>query len=138
MYRSRKTAKAYRSVPKPTECVFCTLTEGNKVIEDGKYCRVILNLFPYEQWDYHDVEEHLMIVPKKHVAGLGDLTAAERAEIMEFMARYEGEGFNIYARAVGSVVRTVPEHQHTHLIRVSGKHLRMMFYLDKPHILHKR
>lgn len=138
MYRSRKTAKAYKSAPKPSECVFCTLTAGNRIVEDGEYCRVILNLYPYEQWDYQDVQEHLLIVPKQHVSGLGQLTPVARAEIMEFMARYETDGYNIYARAVGSSIRTVPAHQHTHLIRVGGKHLNMMFYLKKPHIMHKR
>jgi diadenosine tetraphosphate (Ap4A) HIT family hydrolase len=138
MYRSRKSAREYHSAPKPEACVFCELTEGNSVIEDGKYCRVVKNLYPYEQWDYHDVREHLLLVPKKHVAGLGELTPAARAEIMEFMARYEGKGYNIYARSVGSKVRTVPAHQHTHLIKVGGKALKLMVYLRKPHILHKR
>lgn len=118
-------------------CAFCRLEKGRRIIEQTEHVVVIPNKYPYDIWEYRDVEDHLMIVPKRHAKSLHELTAAEQQDVMELMARYEQQGYDVYARATGSRTRSVPDHQHTHLIKTAGKPGRASLYIRKPYILKK-
>ena len=95
---------------------------------------VINTLFPYEYWDEQDVTDQLMLVPKKHVDTIRKLPVKAAEEFMDFLGKYENNGYSIYARTSGATSRTVP-HQHTHLIKVRGKSKKFMLHLRKPYIL---
>ena len=69
----------------PAGCVLCakqTATDDREalILHRGATCVVMLNLYPY-------TNGHLMIVPVRHVARPGDLTAAERGELWELFDR---------------------------------------------------
>lgn len=133
--RSRKEEVGYkrslRSTDK-TECPFCKENDSS-LIEDGKSFRVIRNIFPYSLWDGQDVEDHLMITPKKHTNSLAGLSSKEKAEYVDLISKYEALGYNLYARAPKSKIKSVV-HQHTHLIKNIGETRRFVFLLRKPYI----
>lgn len=92
------------------------------------------NIFGYEVWDGCVVEQHLMVVPKRHVHTLKDLKKAEKSQLIEQLATYEADGYSIYARAPQNITKSVA-HQHTHLVKLAPKRQKLLFYLRKPHVL---
>lgn len=136
--RSRKQVVKYskklKSDKKASSCVFCDI-EGHpeKVIQETKHFRVIQNIFPYSLWDSQKVKSHLMIIPKTHTNQLGGLGGGAGEEFLNLIDKYESDGFNIYARAPSSKLKTI-EHQHTHLIQPYGKIRKFVFFLRKPYI----
>ncbi len=136
--RSRKEVKAYnkyrKSEKKPAGCVFCNIDEeSEQLVLNGKYFKVIRNIFGYSLWDSQRVEDHLMIVPKKHTDSLRKLPKEAAIEFVDILGEYEEKRYNVYARAPSSVMKTVV-HQHTHLIKPLGKPRRLIFLLRKPYI----
>lgn len=136
--RSRKEVKEYRkyqkNTPKPTGCVFCLIDKNSdQFISETKHFKVIRNIFGYSLWDSQRVEDHLMIVPKKHTDSLSKLPKEAAVEFVKIISEYEGKRYNVYARAPASVMKTVV-HQHTHLIKPLGKPRRLIFLLRKPYI----
>lgn len=137
MYHYRKTRKAYKSYPKHPECEFCDFNDiAEKIIEETDHARVIKNRVFYDIWEMRDVTEHLMIVPKRHVKKLKELSDEEKLDIMNTIARYEALGFNIYAREPNSLSRSVA-HQHTHLIKTGKKPGKALFFSHKPYFVIK-
>lgn len=132
MFRYRKNTKNYRRHTDEL-CPFCYPKPEN-ILSETTHSRVIKNLFPYDHWEYRTVTEHYMVIPKRHVRSLNELKPVELADLMSVIAEYEGKNFNIYARSSNSVERTVPLHQHTHLIKTDTKHARAALYLRKPYI----
>ena len=126
MYRRRSTEKAslpFKERPgHKSACAFCAVASGprgdksHEVIQAGEYSLVIANLFPYDVWEHMDVENHLLIIPKRHVTTMDELTPDERQEMMDLFCKYESAGYNLYARAPQSTARTIA-HIHTHLIK---------------------
>ena len=104
------------------DCIFCELTKaGNDkeklILYRGKESFIIMNAYPY-------AAGHLMVAPFRHVARLADLTAMEKAEIMDLVAKCEEvltaamkpEGFNVglnLGRAAGA---GVDKHLHCHIV----------------------
>ena len=101
-------------------CVFCdaaTEVQSPLVLVGGRLAYVVLNLYPYNNG-------HLMVVPRRHVASLGETTAEELTEIMVFVRdaeqalteAYKPDGLNVginLGRAAGA---GVPGHLHVHLV----------------------
>ncbi len=95
-------------------CPFCEL--GDREILDSYENFVIVRaLFPYEIWDEKQVLEHLMILPKRHVEILSELSSEEATGFLSIVSDYEVRGYSIYARAPQDMMRSV-KHQHTHLL----------------------
>ncbi len=105
-------------------CVFCGLlsTEGDRVLRRGELGFVTLAKYPYNPG-------HLLVLPIRHVAELGDLTAEEHAEIATLLTRCvaalreqaEPQGFNIGLNLGRVAGAGIPEHLHWHVIpRWSG------------------
>ena|SRR3990172_192103 len=143
MYRTRKTTKAYSTASQKKKleadikaCPFCNL-KGREIQEEGKFSFVTKNIFGYQYWEFMGVMDHLMIVPKRHVKGLSDLSSAERSEIMDKISRFEGMGYNVYAREKNNPVKSVP-HQHTHLLKTDNRLARFAVYFKKPYLLIRR
>lgn len=118
-------AKYVKGDVMPTECLFCSKLKATTVIEDrddlillrGKYCFVLLNLFPYNTG-------HLMIAPYRHVGNVEDVSIDEFSEIKEFIDvtvktvkdTMKPEGFNIGFN-IGKVAGAgVPDHIHMHIV----------------------
>lgn len=137
MNHYRKTIHKYKSRQRIGGCPFCDPdTISNAVFEDD-LIYIVPNLTQYDLWELHDVEDHLLIVPKRHVETLSELTNAEKLAVMDRAAEYEAKGYSIYARGVGFVKRSV-KHQHTHLIKVTNKKPRIAIFLQSPYYLLKK
>lgn len=137
--RRRADEKRYRQFrktkPQTDRCDFCAFTpDDTQVRAEGKALWVANNLFPYSIWDGHEVEDHAMVIPKRHVEGIHELTEAEQCELIQTIASYEARGYSVYARAPINQQKTVP-HQHTHLIKLCGKPKRLHIASKKPYIL---
>jgi ATP adenylyltransferase len=102
-------------------CVFCLAAEASDeeglVLHRGERAFVLLNKFPYSSG-------HLMIAPLRHVGELGDLDAAEAAEVHTLAVRaiaalrdvYAPEAFNLgwnLGRVAGA---GVVDHVHQHVV----------------------
>lgn len=136
MYRFRKNYNKYIHREPDTTCALCDSTRFS-VIEQGMHCRVVRNNYPYDVWENTSVLEHLMIVPNQHVANLGDTTTECMHEIMKYMAKYEYDGYNIYARTTDNNIRSIGAHQHTHLIKIDDSIAGASLYIKKPYLLLK-
>ena len=136
--RSRKETLTYRKVQAGgalnKNCVFCGMDPSSKDrILTTKSFFVIKNIYQYTSWDNQQVEDHLMIVPKKHTDTLSDLTRDEAVEYVDLMGSYESRGYSVWARAPQSSIKSVV-HQHTHLIKAGQKTHRFLFYLRRPYV----
>lgn len=138
--RSRKERNFYsnylarRKKRKNVKCEFCLITNGHKDhIQEAKYFKVIRNVFPYSIWDGQDVSDHLMIVPQMHTDHLGDLPKTAGSELLTIIGEYEAQGYNFYARAPQSKIKSVLHH-HTHLIKPKDKEAHFILFFQKPYM----
>ncbi len=135
--RSRKESILYANdlkKSKPTVCVFCDINpDSEQFISETKFFKVIRNIYPYSLWDGQVVYDHLMVVPKKHTDRLSELVDGAKAEFIDVTAPYEAEGYNLYARAPSSIIKTVV-HQHTHLIKAAGPRRKFLIHTRKPYL----
>lgn len=135
MYHYRKTRKRYKA-RMISACAFCDPATLAKKIADFDHSYIVANLTSYDHWELHDVTEHLLLVPKRHVESLGDLDDSEKLEIMQVCSDYEKQGYNVYARGFQSSNKSIP-HQHTHLIKITGKQAKAALFVKKPYFLVK-
>lgn len=135
--RSRKEHKAYKKYLKSDnlpKCVFCKIQKShNQLIKETKHFKIINNIFPYSLWDNQAVTDHLMIIPKQHTDSLANMSAEQKCEYVDLVAKYEKQGYNIYSRTPVSTVKSIP-HQHTHLIKNDGQTKWLIFLLRKPYM----
>lgn len=142
MYHFRSTKRVYNKLnlqdkkPNQSPCSFpsCDDKSTRPAIEQNKTMHVIENRVTYDIFEGRRVLEHLMVIPLRHVEALADFTQQENSDYMALIAKYEKQGYNIYARAVDSKTRSV-KHQHTHLIKLADKPPKSIFYLRKPYFL---
>lgn len=139
MYHFRKTRKRYgrqSADNKVLGCPFCRPeTLANKAEDCGDFY-IVKNSVQYDLWEGHGVVDHLLLVPKKHIELLNELTDKQRLKMMDIASDYEARGYNIYARGIGSPRRSV-EHQHTHLIKINERRARALLFSEKPYWLLK-
>jgi ATP adenylyltransferase len=102
-------------------CVFCSLParsdEEALIVHRGVHCYIVLNRFPY-------TNGHLMVIPFGHHASLGEMTAAERAEMMELgaaseaalRAEYHPHGMNLGLNLGRSAGAGIADHAHLHVV----------------------
>lgn len=137
MFRYRKNYLNYRKQIDLAVCPFCVPQKKSEIIEKGTHCFVIKNKYPYDLWEMRVVRDHLMIVPRRHVKEITSFNKKERAEIISLIAAYQAKDYNVYMRAVTSPQLTVPDHQHTHLIRTHRKKSFFTLLVTKPYFLFK-
>ncbi len=107
---------------KVTGCVFCNAlaqpdNADNLIVLRGERAFVILNKFPY-------TSGHVMVVPLEHKAGIEELDAQTRAEMMELTSQsveklrqvYAPQGFNIGINMGAAAGAGVPGHVHIHIV----------------------
>lgn len=136
MHHYRNTVKKYLERRNVSECPFCDAATLAKAVQETDSAYIVRNLTQYDVWEGHDVVDHLLVVPKRHVRSIKELSEPERLEIIDLIADYEEQNYSVYARGVGSVTRSV-EHQHTHLIKMHHKRPKFALYIHKPYFLIK-
>lgn len=110
--------------------------KGTHLLYRGRTGYLVLNHFPY-------AAGHIMALPYRPVPTLGELSPAERAELMDLIviaqdaltAAVKPDGFNVgfnFGRAAGA---GIPKHLHAHIVpRWDGDH-NFMPVLGGTHIL---
>lgn len=96
-------------------CVFCNPSKKELIIESKK-AYLYVNKYPYSSG-------HLLVIPKRHVNQIIDLTSKEREEIFNLMdlsvfalKKYiSPDGFNIGC-AIGEVAGESINHLHFHVL----------------------
>ncbi|MGH9021114.1 MAG: HIT family protein [Acidimicrobiales bacterium] len=108
-------------------CVFCELANAEVDASTGVLWRseltyVALNAFPYGSG-------HLLVLPRRHVAGMGDLTDAEYADLSGALRMvvaaleeaYHPDGMNVGFNLGVAAGAGIPRHLHAHALpRWSG------------------
>lgn len=135
MWRDKETQRRYqlhvsqKSADAP--CEFCVLKPGDgQVLKDSGTFWLVTNIFPYTIWDNFYVDEHLMLVPKRHIDSIGRFTDEELQTYGKLLAQYEDNGYSVYGRAASNTAKSVA-HQHTHLIKVSNRRVKTLIFLDR-------
>jgi diadenosine tetraphosphate (Ap4A) HIT family hydrolase len=98
-----------------TACPFCSLPTA-RVVDEGEHCFVIRDAFPVS-------EGHTLIISKRHVGSLFELTEPEALDFFRQLGRakqtldaaYRPTGFNVGINDGRAAGQTVP-HLHVHLI----------------------
>ncbi len=107
----------------PAHCVFCRIgasgppSADNGVLWRGSTTYAVLNAYPY-------ASGHLMVLPLRHVASLGDLTDEEADELWSTARRGVAaleaglgpEGINIGANLGRAAGAGLPRHLHLHAV----------------------
>jgi diadenosine tetraphosphate (Ap4A) HIT family hydrolase len=137
MNHYRKTIHKYRSRQNSSSCPFCNSETLAEAIYKDKFVYIVPNLTKYDLWELYDVEDHLLLIPKRHVEILKELDDKERLAVMNQAADYESRGYSVYARGTGFIKRSV-KHQHTHLIKVSNKKPRLALFIQSQYMLIKK
>jgi hypothetical protein len=136
--RSRKETKRYKHhqthiEPPGKICAFCAIDKtSNQFLSQTRHFKLLQNIFPYSVWDSQTVVDHLNLAPIKHTDTLSALSSAAAKEYVDIISAYESRGYSIYARAPGSVTKSIT-HQHTHLIKLSGRKIRFLLFLQRPY-----
>lgn len=137
-FRPRRVEKSYKKFQrsnKPSGCVFCAFTPSHEqILRETDNFWISTNIFPYSIWENLTVQEHLMIVPKKHVESIGQFTAKQMKEYVDLVAEYDIDGYSTYTRSSSNVSKSVA-HQHTHLLKLGDKRARVSLYIEKPYFL---
>ncbi|HBO47449.1 MULTISPECIES: HIT family protein [Pediococcus] len=96
-------------------CVFCQKQPSDYVLE---------NKLVIAFWDIHPVSKgHLLIIPKRHVTQVWDVTDAEKAELVQMIAdakklldaKFDPDGYNVTINSGAAAGQSV-FHCHIHLI----------------------
>lgn len=103
-------------------CPFCRLN-NREIVEELGEMLVLRNNFPYEVYDGRGIKEHLMIVPRRHLANFQDFTDEEFEAYWRLQSKYHVRGYSSMTRSAIDVHRSVPSHLHTHLF---------FYFTDEP------
>jgi len=87
------------------------------VLWEGELCAAVLNLFPY-------VSGHILVLPKRAVSELNDLTENEYSELWEGVRlavtainrAYKPDGVNVGINIGEAAGASIPDHIHVHCI----------------------
>jgi len=104
-------------------CVFCAILasgepdETTTVLWRGRWTVSLLNAYPY-------ASGHVLVLPRRHVARLADLTGEESAELWEGLrsavgaleSAYGPDGVNVGANLGAAAGAGVPGHLHLHAL----------------------
>lgn len=113
--------KYVRKLIQTEGCVFCSAQDQvgfkNLCLYQTKYSAVVLNKFPYNTG-------HLLIIPRRHVGDLLDLSAQESHDIHECLRLsvealkkvYKPGGFNIGMNLGAVAGAGIPDHLHYHIV----------------------
>lgn len=132
--RSSKEEREYKKYLRgrdPAICIFCEGLGEARLITTSNF-KVIKARFAYSIWDGQWVYDHLMVIPLQHTDTIAHFSEKIVVEYHKLLGEYEQQGYNVYARAPTSKIKSVP-HQHTHLIKTKGNTKNFIFLIRKPH-----
>lgn len=122
-------------------CVFCGLADGpvdlaTGVVELTELSFVVLNAFPYGSG-------HVLVLPRRHVAAIGDLTDAESRSlwtaatrsIAAIEAAYHPDGANLGANLGRAGGAGIPGHLHLHVLPRWGGDTNFMTAIAETRVL---
>lgn len=120
-------------------CVFCDLSDQKFVADEGKDWTVIKAKYPYELWDDMIVGDHLLAIPKRHIADVSELGKREWKGYAKLLGKYSLDGYSTYTRAASNIAKSVV-HLHTHLLSLdySKGHIESLNYTRHPHVVDYR
>lgn len=135
LWRDAGTRKRYQQYvqhkPVDASCEFCEFTpHHDQVLRDEDNFWVTRNIFPYTVWDSYFVDEHLMLVPKRHMDSIGKFNEQELMVFGKVLGEYEDNGYSVYGRSSTNGSKSVT-HQHTHLIKVSSRRIKLLIFFDR-------
>lgn len=135
--RKPKTEKIYKKHTKSVRaraiCEFCAFDDRiGHFVSSNEHFWVVRNLFPYDFWDSRKVKDHLLVVPKRHIESLSELTDDEKIAYADIIGQYDLLGYSSYARAAVNEMKSVAHH-HTHLVSLALKPVRFIVFTNKPH-----
>lgn len=118
-----KYIESFKEEQSNSECIFCAAIEkdvmdiNNLVVRKSKNTFVIMNLYPYNNG-------HLMIVPKRHLGSLEQITTEESHELMDeiLLAEkvlhkiYSPQGLNVGANLGRAGGAGIEDHIHFHIV----------------------
>ena len=113
---------AYIGGPRSEGCLLCDLPRENKdreslILHRGPRTYVVMNRYPYNNG-------HLMIVPYRHCADLGQVSTEDSLELMHESQRatrilrrlFGAEGFNVGMNLGTAAGAGIAEHVHIHVV----------------------
>lgn len=120
-------AKYVRRSPSSAGCVFCKAASespspSNLVVFKTKNSMVVLNKYPYNSG-------HILVIPKRHVSKLEELSSAEYQDLMKLFRaalgvlekEYAPQGVNAGINLGSAAGAGIPGHLHWHIVpRWSG------------------
>ena len=131
----------YIRAPKGGVCVFCeALAAGDDrerlVLHRGARVFAILNRYPY-------TAGHLMVVPRRHVGALEDLSADEAGELWAVAvhakraldAAFRPDGYNLGLNLGPAAGAGVKDHLHLHVVPRWGGDTNFMPVLGEVHVI---
>lgn len=111
----------YFTMERGEGCLFCDLQKETNnetvgILKRGRYWYVVLNLFPY-------TNGHVMVVSKRHIERLGEVTDEEGAELVAMLALceraidegYRPDGLNVGVNRGSCAGAGVTGHLHFHI-----------------------
>lgn len=111
-----------RKIVRPKACVFCA-AERKKIsfeslcLAKTDHAMVILNKYPYNTG-------HLLILPRRHVANIWDLSEEELLEVTRWIQKsmgvldevYQCKGMNVGMNHGAVAGAGIPDHIHWHIV----------------------
>lgn len=107
---------------KDTGCFLCSIIstdhdQENYVLKRGATCVALLNRYPYNNG-------HIMVVPRRHVANLEDLTREEKVELIDLSSEMilalrramNPHGFNVGLNLGSAAGAGLKDHLHQHIV----------------------
>ena len=104
------------------DCFLCQAAAGDDdrqrlIVQHGRYSLTVLNRYPYNNG-------HLLVSPKRHVARLDQLEAAEHLDLVQTITHMIGllertiraEGFNVGLNLGQVAGAGLPGHVHWHIV----------------------
>lgn len=122
IYKKQSVQKKYKKYLKEDqpnqECVFCRkgYLEGRAVEGSNSLFTVVQALAPYDYWDMKKVQQHLMIVPNRHISSLHSMSDAESEKYVAMVKEYAKNNYDVYVRNHESKIKTIT-HLHIHCFK---------------------
>lgn len=96
-------------------CPFDELSpEDENIMSEEATALALRNRFPYDVYDGQKVVDHLLVIPKRHVRALGELSLREKDDYWALLTKYEELGYSSMTRSPANYARSVLGHVHTH------------------------
>lgn len=117
-------AEKLKEIERNGICPFCErrfLDSSNELLEEAKYWFVTRNYEPYKGSD-----SHLLLIPKRHIEHIGELSNQSRHEFIDLNIKYSGDmQSGGIAMRFGDIENTGASvaHLHSHIIETSEKEL---------------